>query len=54
MNADKTACASSGRTTHANQFDWFQCARPVNRLQVHIVKVTWEFLARTGFAHVGL
>ena len=45
MNMAQAMCAFSGRTPHANQLDWLQCARPVNRLQAHIVKGTREFPA---------
>src|SRR5437773_6341421 len=40
MNADKTACASSGKTTAWDQLDWPKCERQVRRLQARIVKAT--------------
>ena len=42
MNADKTACASSGKTTAWDQLDWPKCERQVRRLQARIVKATQE------------
>ena len=42
MNADKTACASSGKTVTWEQIDWTQCERRVRRLQARIVKATQE------------
>jgi RNA-directed DNA polymerase len=40
MNADQTACASSGKATAWDQINWTQCARNVRRLQARIVKAT--------------
>ena len=40
MNADKTACASSGQATAWKQIDWSKCERQVRRLQARIVKAT--------------
>ena len=54
MNAAQAMCAFSGRTPHANQFDWLQCACPVNRLQAYIVKGTRDISVWTGSAHAGL
>jgi hypothetical protein len=48
MNMAQAMCASSGKTTPANQFDGFKSARPVSGLQAHIVKVTRKILALTG------
>jgi RNA-directed DNA polymerase len=42
MNADKTACASSGIATAWEQVDWTHCERNVRRLQARIVKATQE------------
>ena len=42
MNADQSACASSGKTTAWDQIDWPQCERQVRRLQARIVKATQE------------
>ncbi len=42
MNADKTACASSGKATAWDQIDWPKCERQVRRLQARIVKATQE------------
>lgn len=42
MNAEPSACASSGNATRWNQFDWLQCERKVRRLQARIVKATQE------------
>src|SRR5260370_10356717 len=42
MNADKTACASSGKATAWDQIDWLKCERQVRRLQARIVKATQE------------
>src|SRR5579862_933047 len=42
MNADKTACASSGKATAWEQIDWPKCERQVRRLQARIVKATQE------------
>jgi hypothetical protein len=44
MNVAQARCASFGRATHANQFDWLKWMCPVSRLQVQIVKATQEFL----------
>ena len=54
MNVAQAMCASSGRATRANQFDWLKCVRPVSGLQVHIVKVAWEIPALAGSVHAGL
>lgn len=59
MNVAQAMCASSGRTTHANQSDWFKSGRPVSGLQVHIVKVHIVKVARevpalTGPVRTGL
>jgi RNA-directed DNA polymerase len=40
MNADQTACASSGKATAWDQIDWPGCERRVKRLQARIVKAT--------------
>src|SRR5262245_23773097 len=40
MNADQTACASSGKASAWDQVDWPQCERQVRRLQARIVKAT--------------
>ena len=53
MNADLSACASSGRAIHATQTNWIECPRTVRRLQASIVKVTW-LVAWSGSAHAGL
>ena len=42
MNADKPACASSGKTNAWEQIGWTQCERNVRRLQARIVKATQE------------
>ncbi len=42
MNADQSACASSGNVTTWEQIDWTQCERHVRRLQARIVKATQE------------
>jgi RNA-directed DNA polymerase len=42
MNADQTACASSGKATAWEQINWTQCERHVRRLQARIVKATQE------------
>ena len=42
MNAEQSACASSGSESHWNQIDWSQCDRQVRRLQARIVKATQE------------
>jgi RNA-directed DNA polymerase len=42
MNAEQSACASSGKTTAWEQLDWSQCERHVRRLQARIVKATRE------------
>jgi len=54
MNVAQAMCASSDRMTPANQLDWFKGARPVNRLQVCIVKAMRVILALTGLVHAGL
>jgi RNA-directed DNA polymerase len=40
MNAEQSACASSGRTNAWEQIDWTQRERNVRRLQARIVKAT--------------
>src|SRR5437870_5015514 len=40
MNAEQSACASSGKATAWDQIDWPKCARQVRRLQARIVKAT--------------
>jgi RNA-directed DNA polymerase len=40
MNAEQSACASSGGESHWNQLDWNHCERQVRRLQARIVKAT--------------
>jgi RNA-directed DNA polymerase len=42
MNAEQSACASSGSVTPWNQTDWHECERKVRRLQARIVKATRE------------
>ena len=42
MNAEQSACASSGTATAWEQIDWTQCERQVRRLQARIVKATQE------------
>jgi RNA-directed DNA polymerase len=42
MNADQTACASSGKATAWDQIDWPKCERQVKRLQARSVKATQE------------
>ncbi len=42
MNAEQSACASSGKTNAWDQIDWSQCERNVRRLQARIVKATQE------------
>jgi len=42
MNADKTACASSGQAASWDQIDWTHCERSVSRLQARIVKAIQE------------
>ena len=42
MNAEQSACASSGSVTAWEQIDWTQCERKVSRLQARIVKATQE------------
>ncbi|MFZ0826943.1 MAG: group II intron reverse transcriptase/maturase [Verrucomicrobiia bacterium] len=42
MNAEQSACASSGNGSQWNQLDWNQCERQVRRLQARIVKATRE------------
>jgi RNA-directed DNA polymerase len=42
MNADSSACASSGQAEHWEQIDWPQCERQARRLQARIVKATRE------------
>src|SRR6202165_90422 len=42
MNAEQSACASSGRKAPWNQINWAQCQQRVRRLQARIVKATRE------------
>jgi RNA-directed DNA polymerase len=42
MNAEQSACASSGKTEAWGQLDWSPCERQVRRLQARIVKATRE------------
>jgi RNA-directed DNA polymerase len=42
MNAEQSACASSGPAPAWNQIDWSKCEREVRRLQARIVKATQE------------
>src|SRR5271154_4701107 len=42
MNADKTACASSGQAASWDQIDWTHCERGASRLQARIVKAIQE------------
>ena len=42
MNAELSACASSGKATAWEQIGWSQCERRVRRLQARIVKATQE------------
>lgn len=42
MNAEQSACASSGKATAWDQIDWARCGRQVRRLQARIVKATQE------------
>jgi RNA-directed DNA polymerase len=42
MNAEQSACASSGKTDQWEQLDWIHCERKVRRLQARIVKATRE------------
>lgn len=42
MNAEQSACASSGEMNAWEQTDWSQCERQVRRLQARIVKATRE------------
>lgn len=42
MNAEQSACASSGKVSTWEQIDWTQCERRVRRLQARIVKATQE------------
>ena len=42
MNADSSACASSGKATHWEQIDWPKRERHARRLQARIVKATRE------------
>jgi hypothetical protein len=48
MNVAQAMCASSGRTTQANQTGWFKCACPVSGRQAYIVKVMREIPALAG------
>ena len=54
MNADQTACASSGKASARDQIGWPKSERLVRRLQARIVKVTRAIPALTGPAHAGL
>ena len=40
MNANRIACASSGKAVAWDQIDWPKCERQVRRLQARIVKAT--------------
>src|SRR5437588_8832931 len=42
MNAEQSACASSGQEPTWGQIDWPKCERNVRRLQARIVKATQE------------
>src|SRR6185503_2065353 len=42
MNAEQSACASSGKATLWDQIEWAKCERKVRRLQARIVKATQE------------
>ena len=42
MNAEQSACASSGRESQWNQIGWERCERETRRLQARIVKATRE------------
>jgi RNA-directed DNA polymerase len=42
MNAEQSACASSGKATAWDQIDWAKCERQIRRLQARIVKATQE------------
>ena len=42
MNAEQSACASSGKSGTWDQIGWTQCERKVSRLQARIVKATQE------------
>ena len=42
MNAEQSACASSGKTNTWDQIVWLQCERKVSRLQARIVKAIQE------------
>lgn len=42
MNAEQSACASSGKAATWEQIDWSQCERRVRRLQARIVKATQQ------------
>jgi len=42
MNAEQSACASSGHKSHWNRIDWSRCEQRVRRLQARIVKATRE------------
>ncbi len=42
MNADSSACASSGPVKHWEQIDWSHCECQARRLQARIVKATRE------------
>ena len=50
MNADVSACASSGSALQTTQPNWIECQRTVRRLQASIVKVTC-LVAGSGFAY---
>ena len=54
MNADQTACASSGKASARDQIGWPKSERLVRRLQARIVKVTRAIPALTGPVHAGL
>jgi RNA-directed DNA polymerase len=42
MNAEKSACASSGKVNTWEQIHWPECEQNVRRLQARIVKATQE------------
>jgi RNA-directed DNA polymerase len=42
MNAEQSACAPSGHTSHWNRINWDRCEQQVRRLQARIVKATRE------------
>ena len=54
MNADQTACASSGKASARDPIGCPKSERLVRRLQARIVKVTRAIPTLTGPAHAGL